>query len=554
MQKRVFELFKNYQEYMSKFSLEEEQELTKEKQDIEDRKFMVMIVGEAKSGKSSFIDAYLKTKVLPIDVKQCTNALIHIQHSEKLHLEARSQGKNISLEEEEEIQDFLNQEANFAKVGKQEELELQLFYPLEKEFQEIQFIDSPGVNAEGGLGSISEEYLPKVNALIFVKSLYGQALESTSFIDFFREKTKRRHKESRFLLLTGSSLLNRKDRESLEKDAEEKYGDYISKEKIICLDSKLKLFWNDCQNLTEEEIDQKIEEEDYDSATVLWYRSDKKKQVFLDFLLEKSNFSTLESSLKTFAKQYETILCLQFLENMQAAYQKEIHILEEQRSMLQEHRKEPEELQAAVNQKRKEIQVLSERLEKGVQELYQKYSREEFLEECFIEQYQQWNLELASLKGKKNWKELDGWFEEKLKESSYFSLEISEKMIEECNQTLFCDGRKVYLDIFKPNIMDYPMLKAESVEEQFFQISEMLFSLKAHLKANVKKNLESCLYKYTGKIRANCNKLDYACEELLTEKWNSEKLQVKIEEITEKISMLETQKEEILWELKLSKI
>lgn len=62
-----------------------------------------------------------------------------------------------------------------------------MFYPLEKDFQEITWIDSPGVNAEGGLGRISEEYLPGANAIIFVKSLYGQALESTSFIDFFVE-------------------------------------------------------------------------------------------------------------------------------------------------------------------------------------------------------------------------------------------------------------------------------------------------------------------------------------------------------------------------------
>src|SRR3712207_7146112 len=68
---------------MKQFGIEEEKELQQEKRDIENRRFVVMIVGEAKSGKSSFIDAYLKTDVLPIDVKQCTNALIHIRHSER---------------------------------------------------------------------------------------------------------------------------------------------------------------------------------------------------------------------------------------------------------------------------------------------------------------------------------------------------------------------------------------------------------------------------------------------------------------------------------------
>lgn len=554
MQEKVFEIFAKYQAYMKQFSLEEEKELIQEKFDIEDKRFVIMIVGEAKSGKSSFIDAYLKTRVLPIDVKQCTNALIHIQYSPNLSLRVLEKGREILLEKEEEIQSFLNQEAHFAKVGKKEEMVLELFYPLKEEFQGIQLIDSPGVNAEGGLGVISEEYLPRANAIIFVKSLYGQALESTSFIDFFRNKTKRRHKESRFLLLTGSSLLSKEDRESLEKDAEEKYGDYIATEKIICLDSKLKLFWNDCQNLTEEEIALKVEEEDFDSATVLWYRSKGKKEGFLQKLLEKSNFPYLESSLQKFAKEYENVLCLQFLENIQTAYQRQIYIFVGQRSLLREHKKDPEQLQAAINQNKKEIQELSKRLERGVRELYEKYKQDEFLEENFQGKYKQWDLELVSFSGRKNWKDLDFWFEEKMKESSQLSLEISEKMIEECNQTLFRDGRKIYLEIFKPNSMDYNIVKTEKIEEQFFQISEALRSLKANLKANVKKNLENCLYKYTGKINANCRRLDYACEELLAEKWNSENLQEKIEELTDKITLLEKQKEEILWELKLSKI
>lgn len=554
MQKKVFEIFAKYQAYMKEFYLEEERELEQEKSDIEERRFTVMIVGEAKSGKSSFINAYLKTRVLPIDVKQCTNALIHIQHSPSLSLRVLNKGKEFFWEKEEEIQSFLNQEAHFAKVGKKEEMELELFYPLEEAFQGIQLIDSPGVNAEGDLGMISEEYFPKANAIIFVKSLYGQALESTSFIDFFRDKTKRRHKESRFLLLTGSSLLSKEDRESLEKDAEEKYGDYIAKEKIICLDSKLKLFWNACQNLTEEEIGSKVEEEDFDSVTVLWCRVRGKKEVFLQKLLEKSNFSYLETSLRKFATEYERILCLQFLENIETAYQRQIYIFSEQCRLLQEHKKDPEQLQMVVNQKKQEIQDLSKRLEKGVQDLYQKYKQDDFLEKKFERKYRQWDLELISCSERRNPKEFSFWFEEKMKESSQLSLEISEQMIEECNQTLFHDGRKIYLEIFKPNAMDYNIVRTEKIEEQFFQISEAIRCLKAHLKANVKKNLENCLYKYTGKINANCRRLDYACEELLAEKWNSENLQKKIEELTEKITILEKQKEEVLWELKLSKI
>src|SRR3712207_4459696 len=400
-----------------------------------------MIVGEAKSGKSSFIDAYLKTDVLPIDVKQCTNALIHIRHSERVFLEVHQENQSCRLEEEEDIQNFLNREANFSKSGKQRELELFLFYPLEKEFQEIELIDSPGVNAEGGLGVISEEYLPSANAIIFVKSLYGQALESTSFIDFFRGKTKRRHKESRFLLLTGSSLFSKQDKKSLEKDAEEKYGDYISSEKIIILDSKLKLFWNACQDLSEEEIEQKIQEEEFDSATVLWYQAKGKKDIFMRNLLEKSNFPHLEEKLRIFAKDYEKILCLQFLGNIQEAYQRQILIFEAQKQTLMEHRKDPVALQASLDANRKEIQELSQKIETGVQKLYEKFTRDDFLDAILEESYQTWRGELSLFQGNINWEKLELWFQEKMKESSKLSLEIGEKMIEECQEKLFKIGR-----------------------------------------------------------------------------------------------------------------
>ncbi|HEY4532542.1 MAG TPA: dynamin family protein [Fusobacterium sp.] len=550
MKEKVFQRYQDYQGYMKQFGIEEEKELQQEKRDIENRRFVVMIVGEAKSGKSSFIDAYLKTDVLPIDVKQCTNALIHIRHSERVFLEVHQENQSCRLEEEEDIQNFLNREANFSKSGKQRELELFLFYPLEKEFQEIELIDSPGVNAEGGLGVISEEYLPSANAIIFVKSLYGQALESTSFIDFFRGKTKRRHKESRFLLLTGSSLFSKQDKKSLEKDAEEKYGDYISSEKIIILDSKLKLFWNACQDLSEEEIEQKIQEEEFDSATVLWYQAKGKKDIFMRNLLEKSNFPHLEEKLRIFAKDYEKILCLQFLGNIQEAYQRQILIFEAQKQTLMEHRKDPVALQASLDANRKEIQELSQKIETGVQKLYEKFTRDDFLDAILEESYQTWRGELSLFQGNINWEKLELWFQEKMKESSKLSLEIGEKMIEECQEKLFNDGRKIYLEIFKPNRMDYEVIKPDKVKGDFFQISEMLSSLKGHLKVNMKRNLENCLYKFTGKMHANCNRLEYACEELMNQQWNSENLRIKIEEISEKISILEKQKEEILWELK----
>lgn len=51
---------------------------------IKDDRFCLLVAGEAKSGKSTFINAYLGTEILPMDVRQCTIANILKLNENKL--------------------------------------------------------------------------------------------------------------------------------------------------------------------------------------------------------------------------------------------------------------------------------------------------------------------------------------------------------------------------------------------------------------------------------------------------------------------------------------
>ena len=64
--------------------------------------------------------------------------------------------------------------------------EIEISYPLPEAMQGITLIDSPGVGAGGNVGTIAENYIKNANAIIFVKYLKGQALESTAFMNFLR--------------------------------------------------------------------------------------------------------------------------------------------------------------------------------------------------------------------------------------------------------------------------------------------------------------------------------------------------------------------------------
>ena len=55
---------------------------------IKEDRFCLMIAGEAKSGKSTFINAYLGTEILPMDVRQCTSSVVEIRYGSEFHLRA----------------------------------------------------------------------------------------------------------------------------------------------------------------------------------------------------------------------------------------------------------------------------------------------------------------------------------------------------------------------------------------------------------------------------------------------------------------------------------
>ena len=318
---QVLSLFNDYRNAIEATGKKVDESLSEQARKIRDEIFNLMILGEAKSGKSTFINAYLGKEVVPMDVRQCTSAIIKIHRGDRFELTARSAaGGRTTIKGYDKIKDFLknhaaisdkyrnipittiNNEILIKYRGKsipkqiletflQEEekdnifnmnideynklireyikentaewgkiiTEIDIIYPLPEEMQGITIIDSPGVGAGGNVGKIAEDYIASANAIIFVKSLSGQALESSSFMNFLRNNCTNRKKDSLFLVLTGKSNLQGSEFASLREQAEDMYSNDIKREKIICVDSKIQLFLNKCRELgTEEKIDELI--------------------------------------------------------------------------------------------------------------------------------------------------------------------------------------------------------------------------------------------------------------------------------------------------------
>ncbi len=290
--------------------------LENQAKNIREDKFHLMVVGEAKSGKSTFINAYLGKEILPMDVKQCTSAIVEIRYGEEYRLIATyADGRKETLEDESAIRQFLldnaaiddeyrdipvptiNNEILVKKQGKEpfsyelkdlmagikaenihhlpeDEYErkvrnyimartpvwrdivtnIEIRYPFEDEdMKGIEIVDTPGVNADGRVGETTHEYIKKADAVMFLKPISGAALEATSFKRFLEGKSADRHRETMFLILTRSASETAENNNRIREEALKQFPG-ISSHQIIYLDSKVQLFYSQIKDMTNEEL------------------------------------------------------------------------------------------------------------------------------------------------------------------------------------------------------------------------------------------------------------------------------------------------------------
>lgn len=321
--------------------------------------FRLMVVGEAKSGKSTFINAYLGKEILPMDVKQCTSAIVEIRYGQKFVLHATyADGRKIEISDEEEIRRFLKENAALddeyrdipvgminlqliipnegRRIAKSEIKELQrivkkdnycnlsedvynrkienyiekknpqwqdivqkieIEYPFEdEELKGIQIVDTPGVGAEGRVGEITEKYITSANAVMFLKPIVGGVLEATSFKNFLEKTGKDRTPDSMFLILTRAANETPENVASVFEEAQKQFK-IISKKQIIKVDSKAELFRNKVKKMTEEELQKFMQERRNDKKCYLKNTKGMSEEEKAAFLRDHKELDILDSFL-----------------------------------------------------------------------------------------------------------------------------------------------------------------------------------------------------------------------------------------------------------------
>ena len=569
--------------------------LSQQAKDIEDDKFCLMIAGEAKSGKSTFINAYLGTEILPMDVRQCTSSVIEIRYGKEFRLYATyADGriedvsgevaikefltKTASLDDEyreipittinyevivkykdkkiieSHIQDLLKgvEKENIHRLTKDEYeqkirdyiekmqpnwkevvVKIEIEYPFEdKDMKGVRIIDSPGVNAAGKVGDVSNEYIKSAQAIMFLRPITGVAIEANSFKEFLESSSVDRNKNAMFLVLTRSAseseaTIERAHDEFISMFAAQNDGDSqgIAREQIIHVDSKAKLYLNTFKRLSTEEINAEIERmiqegEVEPFLTSAWFISKCDKEGFLQELERISNFNTISQSLNRFGRKAQYLALSDFLGRMLKVYGKIEETILEKIDHYKIKMRDPLELAKKIRQLKDELKFIENAMHKEVSTIDKNYTTSEGVIAKQVEKVMsEYKNTIDRIDGGKedSFNELEKISFRQIEKFIQFQKDLQEEVIAQCNErlkVLLKAGNTVSYESLEP---DFPedfveKLKEESKEEAveekdftsgatFKKTQTMLvYSQHKHFKF-VKDNIKDRMEKIEGQVK-----------------------------------------------------
>lgn len=374
---------------------------------LQDGKYTLAIAGEVKAGKSTFINALLGAEVLPADVLQATSAIVEIFKSENSYLKVKFANDRIEevyddlttelideakerlreicslkdeyreipttiidkiiIESDEKIEinelliNNLNAKAgtniDFAKQGEiikkyvdehtKENIpvEIEFGYPFKWSFDEFRIVDTPGVNAVGGVQDISYQYLETANAILFVKPI--NQIELESFKNFVNSKISKRSKDSLFLVLTQIGI-HFENYERLYNEAIRLYENIIPKERILAVDSILSLIHTDLKN---GKTVKEIRELSTAKKQIIPYFRDKaedENKTFEEIVLNCSGFSKMYDSIDEFSSIAPSLQLAEILDIIKKGYETQTEQYNEKINRLNQKKQNPQEFEESI--------------------------------------------------------------------------------------------------------------------------------------------------------------------------------------------------------------
>jgi len=426
--KNILDLFKIYKEKRGDtYDGNDLDHLQNRVDALEGGKYIITVAGEVSSGKSTFINALLGEEILPTGVRQLTSAIVEIIKSESPYLHVvyadkseEKYGENDDLFSkletlcaipekyqnipttlldkligrtkghlivDEQFVSHLEKRANkrlsqhkkilqdYIHNRKRDEIPIKIIfgYPLSWDFEELSIVDSPGVNALGGVQDITHEYLNNSNAVLFVQNI--QQVELQSFREFVESQisSETRDENTLFLILTHAGLHPEETIISQTETARDLYSDLIRREQILPVDSLLKVISND---LTKGKKLKEIRSNEIKRRILADYRDQVEDlEVDLETLVSQaSRFKKMEKAIDTFAMAAPFFQLSEILNALKGGYEKLDKLYQEKIGLKKQKTKDPSEFARSIERIQKELTDWRLIVRKSVEDVSEKFT------------------------------------------------------------------------------------------------------------------------------------------------------------------------------------
>lgn len=132
--------------------------------------FEVAIVGEFKRGKSTLINAMLGQEVLPADVLPATATLNRVTYSEEPYVQVEYKNGKSERVDINKLEDYVTKLTAESEERAETVKEATVYYDTEFCKNNVDIIDTPGLNDDDQMTNVTLSILPKIDAAVFVIS------------------------------------------------------------------------------------------------------------------------------------------------------------------------------------------------------------------------------------------------------------------------------------------------------------------------------------------------------------------------------------------------
>jgi ribosome biogenesis GTPase A len=192
--------------------------------------FKVLVLGEFKRGKSTFINALLRQEVLPAYSTPTTAIINEVKWGDRqkamLYYKKPASGSARSPEEipVDKIEEYVVIKDSDNKETKESPYEkVELFWPLELCRNGVEIIDSPGLNENEVRQQVTVDYLSKVDAVLFVLSCeqLGPSISEQKTIELLNNCG---HEDIFFICNRFNDIRKKEERERVKQHGLSKFG------------------------------------------------------------------------------------------------------------------------------------------------------------------------------------------------------------------------------------------------------------------------------------------------------------------------------------------